>query len=112
MATVEWTNWSRIGTSNVLQPNGAPADFAGAPVPVQFQFEYKDGWLYSLGAEYQWNQQLAVRAGVAYEKSPITDTVRIPILPDNDRYLGVGRRRPTSTHQQADLRCSPIRTAS
>jgi long-chain fatty acid transport protein len=27
-----------------------------------------------------------LRAGVAYEKSPITDNVRIPLLPDNDRY--------------------------
>ena len=25
LGTVEWTNWSRIGTSNVLQPNGSPA---------------------------------------------------------------------------------------
>ncbi len=87
LATVEWTNWSRIGTSNVMQPNGAPAVvFAGALVPVQIHFEYKDGWLYALGAEYQWTSQLAVRGGLAYEVSPITDTVRIPILPDNDRF--------------------------
>ena len=87
LATVEWTNWSRIGTSNVTQPNGAPAVvFAGALVPVQIHFEYKDGWLYALGAEYQWTSQLAVRGGLAYEVSPITDTVRIPILPDNDRF--------------------------
>jgi len=26
-----------------------------------------------------------VRGGGGYEKSPITDTVRIPLLPDNDR---------------------------
>jgi long-chain fatty acid transport protein len=87
MATVEWTNWSRIGTSNVLQPNGAPAVvFAGALVPVAIHFEYKDGWLFALGAEYQWSSQLALRGGFAYEVSPITDTVRIPVLPDNDRF--------------------------
>jgi long-chain fatty acid transport protein len=76
LATIEWTNWSRIGSSVV----------SGAPVPTTLPFQYEDGWLFSLGAEYQWTEQLAVRGGVGYEKSPITDDVRIPLLPDNDRY--------------------------
>ncbi len=89
LGTVEWTNWSRIGTSAVAQGSGAPASVAGTAVTLPFQFE--DGWFFSVGAEYQWNDRLTVRAGAAYEKSPITDQVRIPILPDNDRYwLSVG----------------------
>ncbi len=89
MATVEWTNWSRIGTVNILQPNGAPATVGANNVTIPFQ--WKDGWFYSLGAEYQWNPQLALRAGVAYEQSPITDQVRVPVLPDNNRtWLSVG----------------------
>jgi long-chain fatty acid transport protein len=95
MATVEWANWSRIGTSPVLQPSGAQAtEFGGlaAPaVPVKIAFEYQDGWFFSLGAEYQWTDKLAVRGGVGYEISPITDQVRIPVLADNDRtWLSVG----------------------
>ncbi|HLF23432.1 MAG TPA: outer membrane protein transport protein, partial [Burkholderiales bacterium] len=89
MATVEWSNWSRIGTSNVLQANGAPATVLLTPVTLPFQ--YDDGWFFSLGAEYQWNERLALRAGVGYEKSPITDLVRTPRLPDNDRaWVSVG----------------------
>ena len=84
LGTVEWTNWSRIGTSAVAQGSGAPATINGTAVTLPFQFE--DGWFFSAGAEYQWNDRLTVRAGAAYEKSPITDQVRIPILPDNDRY--------------------------
>jgi len=76
LATVEWTNWSRIGTSVV---NGAPA-------PTSIAFQYQDGWLFSLGAEYAWDPKLTLRGGIGYEKSPITDDVRIPLLPDNDRY--------------------------
>jgi long-chain fatty acid transport protein len=35
--------------------------------------------------------RIAVRAGVAYEESPITDEVRTPRLPDNDRiWLSLG----------------------
>ena len=83
LATIEWTNWSRIGTSEVVTSNGA--------IATTLPFQYKDGWLFSTGAEYQWTDKLAVRGGVGYEISPITDDVRIPLLPDNDRYwLSVG----------------------
>ena len=82
LATFEWTNWSRLGTSVVTAP-----PFATTTLP----FQYKDGWFFSAGAEYMWNEQLTLRAGAAYEKSPITDDVRIPLLPDNDRYwLSIG----------------------
>jgi len=84
MATAEWTNWSRIGTANVVTSSGAQATLAGNP--VQLPFQYRDGWFFSLGAEYAWTQQTTVRAGIAFERSPISDTVRIPILPDNDRF--------------------------
>ncbi|MGE5166912.1 MAG: OmpP1/FadL family transporter [Sphingobacteriales bacterium] len=81
LATVEWANWSRIGTATV---SGAP----GSPI---LPFQYEDGWFFSLGAEYMWNKQLTLRGGVGYEKSPITDDVRMPLVPDNDRtWLSVG----------------------
>jgi len=89
MATVEWANWSRIGTSNILQSSGAPATVVGTPVRLPFQ--YSDGWYYSVGAEYQWSDALALRGGIGFEKSPITDSVRTPRLPDNDRtWLSIG----------------------
>jgi long-chain fatty acid transport protein len=83
LGTAEWTNWSRIGTSNVLQASGAPA-LVGAS-PVRIAFEYKDGWFFSGGAEYQWSDRLTLRSGVAYEISPVTDQVRVPLVPDNNR---------------------------
>ena len=83
LGTAEWTNWSRIGTSNVLQASGAPV--LVGPSPVQIAFEYKDGWFFSGGAEYQWTDRLTLRAGAAYEISPVTDRVRVPLVPDNDR---------------------------
>jgi long-chain fatty acid transport protein len=98
LGTAEWTNWSRIGTSTVTQSNGAAATIAGRPVTLPFDF--KDGWFFSLGAEYQWTERLAVRAGVGYEISPISDDVRIPLLPDNDRtWLSIG----SSYHISKDL---------
>ena len=89
MATAEWSNWSRIGTSTVTQSSGAPATILGTP--FKLPFEYRDGWFLSVGAEYQWTDQLAVRGGVGFERSPISDQVRTPRLPDNDRtWLSLG----------------------
>jgi long-chain fatty acid transport protein len=83
LGTVEWSNWSRIGTSTVVQPNGAPITVLGVSHPIPFQ--YSDGWFFSGGAEYNWTNQLTVRGGIGYEISPITDQVRTPLVPDNDR---------------------------
>ena len=83
LGTAEWTNWSRIGTSNVLTASGAPAIVGATPVTIPFQ--YKDGWFFALGGEYQWSDRLTVRAGAAYEISPIDDRVRTPLIPDNNR---------------------------
>ena len=67
----------------MLQGNGAPATVAGNP--VRLPFEYKDSWFVSVGGEYAYNQKLTLRAGLGYEKSPITDAERTPRLPDSDR---------------------------
>jgi long-chain fatty acid transport protein len=83
MGTAEWSNWSRIGTVNINQPNGSPARIGATPVTLPLQ--YDDGWFFSGGVEYRWTERLTVRGGLGYEISPITDQVRTPRLPDNDR---------------------------
>jgi long-chain fatty acid transport protein len=84
LGTAEWSNWSRIGTSNVVQPNGSLATVLTVPVTIPFQ--YRDGWFFSGGAEYIYSDRLTVRGGLAYEISPVTDQVRVPTVPDNDRF--------------------------
>lgn len=76
LAGYEWSNWSRIGTSVVTRANAGP---------LSLPFQYSDGHYYSIGAEYKIDQAWTIRAGFAFEKSPITDGVRTPRLPDNDR---------------------------
>jgi long-chain fatty acid transport protein len=77
LGTVEWTDWSRIGTSNILV-NGATV--------TTLPFQYKDGWLFSAGLEYQANERMTLRTGFGYEISPVTDQVRTPLIPDADRF--------------------------
>jgi long-chain fatty acid transport protein len=107
MGTVEWTNWSRIGTSFVTTAGGGPALVAGFPVAIPFQ--YKDGWLYSMGVEYQADQRWSLRAGAGYEVSPVTDTVRVPLIPDNNRlWLSTGATFAVAPNVMLDFAYSHI----
>jgi long-chain fatty acid transport protein len=76
LGTVEWTNWSRIGTANVVS--------SGVTVTT-LPFQYRDGWLFSGGVEYQADERMTLRTGIGYEISPIDDQVRTPLIPDNNR---------------------------
>lgn len=83
LAGFEFANWSRIGTATINQSSGAPATLGGTAITLPFQ--YSNGYFYSVGLEYAALPNLTLRTGIAYEKSPITDNVRTPRLPDNDR---------------------------
>jgi len=76
-AGFEWQNWSRLGTQAIVGPLG--------PVSA-LPLNYDDGYFYSLGLEYRATDRLTLRAGVAYEQSPIDTQIRSTRLPDNDRY--------------------------
>lgn len=85
--TVEWTNWSRLGSPRVYNQLTGTLLSASPTLPL----EYKDGWLFSVGGEYRINPAWAVRAGVGYEISPIEVETRSPRLPDADRiWLSLG----------------------
>ncbi|WP_341987512.1 outer membrane protein transport protein [Azorhizobium sp. AG788] len=82
LGTVEWTNWSQL-QQLVVVPTGANASV--------LDLGWRDGWFFSGGVEYQWDAKLALRAGLGYEISPVTDEVRNPRLPDTNRtWLSVG----------------------
>ncbi|NNM72946.1 OmpP1/FadL family transporter [Enterovirga aerilata] len=77
-AAFEWMNWSRLRSPAIR--------LEGPGVTIgQFPLNYKDGYLVSVGGEYQLNPQWALRAGVGYEWSPIDTSNRSTRLPDTDR---------------------------
>jgi long-chain fatty acid transport protein len=82
LATLEWQNWSRL--------QNTPITAGGFPLET-LNFNWRDGWYASFGVEYNWSPLITVRAGVAFEKSPIEDTSRDILLPDSDRlHLNIG----------------------
>jgi long-chain fatty acid transport protein len=114
LGTVEWTGWSRIGTSYLLQLDRLARDPTGAPIAIPFQ--YRDGWFYSIGLEYVANPIWTLRGGIAFVISPITDQVRTPLVPDDQNtWYSVGLTgHPTKylsidlAYTYVDFRSTPI----
>ncbi|MBP2310861.1 OmpP1/FadL family transporter [Azospirillum soli] len=86
MADAQWTNWSRFKELRIRYGNPLRADSLT-------EEHWDDSWFFALGAAYKWNEKLTLRAGVAYDQTPVTDQHRTPRIPDEDRYwvsLGFG----------------------
>ncbi len=81
LAGFEWTHWSIFNKFPVVSTSGPST---GATL-TSLGFQYRNGWFASLGGEYKYSPNLTVRAGLAYERSPISDVVRGVRLPDNNR---------------------------
>lgn len=103
-ATVEWTQWSRAGNQPVfLAANGA---FTGTTIDLRWD----DGWFFALGGEYDVNDKLTIRAGGAYEISPIQDaSQRLYQLPDADRiWASIGATYKWSEAMHLDFAYSHV----
>ena len=99
MGTVEWQNWSR------LQNVAAVGSGCGATgVCEVLNLNYRDGWFYSLGAEYAYSPTLLLRAGIGYETSPIQDSTRDILIPDSNRiFVSAGASYKYSEQISFDL---------
>jgi long-chain fatty acid transport protein len=86
MAELDWTHWSRfrelrVVAANPLQPNDVTTT------------RWHNTLFGSLGVEYRASRTLALRAGAAYDQSPVPDATREPRIPDADRiWLSAGLR--------------------
>lgn len=88
LADATWTGWSSV---NALTPVLAST---GARATAPLRYNFKDVWRFGLGAKYQLNETLNLRAGVAYDQSPVPDDAhRTMTVPDSDRtWLSFGAR--------------------
>ena len=83
LAGAEWTNWSRFHDLVVRFDNGRP--------PSITQERWHDTWFLSAGAEYRATEALTLRAGAAWDNTPVREETRTPRVPDSDRYwLSIG----------------------
>ena len=77
LAGFEWAGWSSVKD---------PIPIVGSPIPGNsLTLGYDDSWFASIGGEFAYNDRVTLRAGLAYEKSPIPDKHRNLRLPDANR---------------------------
>jgi len=88
LGSVEWTNWSRLPQLQVVCDSAGPPACPAAGWDLHtLPLNWEDGWMFSAGLEHKYNDQLTLRGGLAWEKSPIqTAEGRTVRLPDSDRF--------------------------
>lgn len=99
MSDITWTGWSSVqALSPILASTGA-----AAVAPLRYNF--KDTYRLGMGATYQLNEKLMLRAGTAYDKNPIPDEQsRTMTVPDGDRiWLAFGARWTLSPKATLDM---------
>lgn len=112
LASVEWSNWSRLKSLDIICTSVQPA--LGCPTSGStarsLALGWHDGWFVSAGLEYAWSPALTLRTGVAWEQSPIQDpderTLRVP---DADRiWASIGASYRWSRNITLDVAYSHI----
>ena len=108
MGTVEWSNWSRFEELTVVSQEATGTIFgpvaAGQNVAT-IDAGWDDGWFFSLGGEYDVMPNVTMRAGVAYEISPVQEAEqRVLGIPDSDRvWLSLGATTQITQSTTIDL---------
>jgi len=87
LADVTWTGWSTVKSLPVIHA-------ASGTQVNSLSYNFKDSWRVGVGGNYRLNDQWLLRAGIAYDRTPVqSDADRTMTLPDADRtWLSVGAR--------------------
>jgi long-chain fatty acid transport protein len=101
LADATWTHWSRIQQLPLVRSSGTQS---GATLDT-LTFAFKNTWRVSVGANYKLANAWTLKAGAAYDQSPVPSAeARTVRLPDSDRYwLTFGARWQPSRSSMLDL---------
>ncbi|MGV7210084.1 OmpP1/FadL family transporter [Oxalobacteraceae bacterium A2-2] len=98
MADVTWTRNSRLGDLHIEFPGTTEGDEV-------IRQQWKNTVRVSLGANYAYNEKTTLRAGLAYDQSPVRSAeLTHPALPDSDRMqYSIGANYKLSPKSSIDL---------
>lgn len=83
MADIQWTRWSRFDRLTIVRDDGTI-------VRNQPQ-DWDSTFFLAVGAAYKVDDRWSLRAGAAYDQTPVRDEFRTARIPDEDRYwLSIG----------------------
>jgi long-chain fatty acid transport protein len=99
LGDVTWTGWSSIQQLAIVRTSG-PSTGSATVLP----FNYKDTWRVSGGVNYQYSEKIVLRAGVAWDQTPVNEADTSARLPDGDRtWLTLGARWKYSREMNFDV---------
>ncbi|MEZ9578545.1 MULTISPECIES: outer membrane protein transport protein [unclassified Vibrio] len=82
-ASINWTNWSSF--------KELVADFPGENSVEIKQENWEDNYRFAVGTTYQMTPKLALRSGIAYDTSAVSEKHRTATIPETDRtWLSIG----------------------
>ena len=98
-----WTDWSSFERLEAFVPSQDEAVF-------EKEENFSDSFRYAIGADYQLNAKVKLRAGIAYDETP-TDSQLLSIsIPDTNRlWLSAGANYSLNDSSSIDLGLSVIR---
>jgi long-chain fatty acid transport protein len=105
MADATYTRWNRFKELRVTYDSGQ----ADSVTPEQWE----NVWRFSVGSSYRIENNLILRAGVAFDQEPIaSDSLRTARIPGNDRtWFTVGAQFATSENMNLDIGYAHLRIA-
>jgi long-chain fatty acid transport protein len=100
MADFTWTHWSKFENLTVTRTSGALAGHTLTSVPENWDNAIRA----ALGASYHYSEALKLRAGLAFDESPVPAEFRTPRIPDNNRtWLSLGANYKFSPSSHLDV---------
>lgn len=94
MGDLSLTRWSTINKLTVQTASGSASE----------DFNYKDSWRIAWGAAYKSTDDVKLKFGIAYDRTPVRDGYRSARVPDNNRlWLSVGGQWNTKSYGVFDL---------
>jgi long-chain fatty acid transport protein len=96
MADLRWMRWNRFRELRLRFDNGAPDNVT--------RQEWNNATWAAIALNYRLDDMWKLRAGIAYDPTPVKDALRSPRIPDSDRtLLAFGAQYKPSRHGTWDF---------
>lgn len=90
-AGATWTRWSRFEELKIESDQGSGPISGSNGVLTYVPENWKNVWALAVGASYKYSDQLTLKAGYAFDQSPVKNNYRTARIPDSNRnWLTVG----------------------
>lgn len=107
---VTWTRHSRFNQVDLVFENAKLTPKGGTSNTTTIKPNWRDTFKVALGGSYQYSEPLQLRAGVAFDQSPVRSAEeRLNTLPDGNRiWFSVGAQYQFKKRHQVDVAYSHI----